>query len=68
MVKQSVVLRVPIELVGRIGQYEKLLANNGIKMNKTDLMRNFAENAITPRDSVSSFIGILNNASKKKDK
>ena len=66
MAKQSVVLRVPAELVGRIDQYEKLLAQNGIKMGRSDVMRNFAENAITPRDSVSSFIGILNNASKKK--
>lgn len=66
MVKQSVVLRVPIELVGRIDQYEKLLAQNGIRMGKTDLMRNFAENAITPKDNISTVFGVLNNASKKK--
>jgi hypothetical protein len=66
MKKQSVVLRVPIELVGRIDQYEKVLAQNGIKMGKSDIMRNFAENAITPKDNISSVFGVLNNASKKK--
>ena len=66
MVKQSVVLRVPIELVGRIDQYEKLLTQNGIRMGKSDVMRNFANEAITPRDSVGKFIGVLNEASKKR--
>jgi hypothetical protein len=66
MKKDSVVMRVPIELVGRVNQYENLLKQNGIRMGKQDVMRNFAENAITPRDSVSSFIGVLNSASKKK--
>ena len=66
MAKSSVVMRVPVELAARIAQYEKLLAQNGIRMGKTDVMRNFAENAITPRDSVSSFLGTLNKASKKR--
>ena len=66
MGKNSVVMRVPIELAGRINQYEKLLASNGIKMGKTDVMRNFAENAITPRDNIGRVFGVLDRASRKK--
>jgi len=66
MVKQSVVVRQPIELTERINNYEKILKNSGLNMNKTNVMRLFASEAITPRDSVRTFIGVLNEASKKK--
>ena len=64
--KKTEVMRVPIELVERINIYEKTLASNGIRMGKTDVMRNFAENAITPRDNLGSVIGVLDRASRKK--
>ena len=54
MDKKSSVMRVPIELVQRVNEYEKILASNGIKMTRTDAMRNFAENAVTPRDNLLS--------------
>ena len=66
MDKKSVVMRVPNEMVERINVYERTLANNGIHVNKTNAMRIFAGEAITPRDSVSSFLKTLNEASKKR--
>lgn len=66
MKKDSVVMRVPVELVGRVNQYENLLKQNGIRMGKQDVMRNFAENAVTPRDNITSVFGVLEKASKKK--
>ena len=66
MEKKSSVLRVPEELVRRINQYESTLAKNNIRMSKVDVMRNFAENAITPLDNVGTFLSVLNKASNKK--
>ena len=66
MDKKSVVMRVPRELVERINIYERTLAGNGIKMGKTDVMRNFAENAITPGDNIGRVLGVLDRASKKR--
>lgn len=66
MVKQSTTLRVPSELINRINGYEKTLASEGIKMKRIDVMRNFAENAITPRDNIGRVLGVLDRASKKK--
>jgi hypothetical protein len=66
MDKRSVVMRVPIELVQRVNIYEKTLAGNGVRMGKTDVMRNFAVNAITPNDNIVSALTTLNNASKKR--
>jgi hypothetical protein len=63
MNRGSRVIRVPNELIERMKEYEKTLS---VKMKPTDLMRNFAENAIMPRDSFSSALGRLNNASKKR--
>ena len=61
--KKSEVMRIPRELVERINIYEKCL---GIKMGKADVMRNFANEAITPRDNLASALSRLNEASKKK--
>lgn len=66
--KRSVVTRIPVELEQRISSYGSILASNGIKMGRMDLMRNFAGEAITPRDSVKTFIGVMNEASKQKKK
>lgn len=52
--KKSVVMRVPVELAIRINEYEKVLSSSGIKIGKADVMRNFANNAITPKDSLTS--------------
>lgn len=65
MVKETEVKRVPKELIVRIDQYGKLLEQSGIRMNQTDLMRNFAENAVTPKDDIKRLFGVLNKASKK---
>ena len=54
--KKSAVIRAPIELISRINEYERLLGSRGITMNKTDLMRNFAQNAFTPRDDLFSVL------------
>lgn len=61
--KKSQILRVPEELVERIRQYEKSLP---VRMGKADVMRNFANDAITPIESVGDAMQRLNNASKKK--
>ena len=66
MDKKSTVMRVPKELVERINIYEKTLAGSGIRMAKTDVMRNFAENVITPNDKIGNVLGVLNKASKKR--
>ena len=66
MTKQSSVMRVPKELIERINVYERTLANSGIRMARADVIRNFANEAITPRDNVITAIGRLNEASKKK--
>jgi hypothetical protein len=49
---KSQVLRVPVELVERINIYDKSLKSQGINVSKTDTMRRFAENSITPQESV----------------
>jgi ribosomal protein L4 len=49
---KSVVTRVPEELVRRINIYDNALKAQGINVSKTDAMRRFAENSITPQESV----------------
>ena len=67
MGNNGTVVRMPPELEHRIfNDFQKQLANNGIKMNKTDLMRNFANNVILPRDSIGKVVDVLNEASKKR--
>jgi len=66
MEKKSVVMRVPVELVGRISQYKDKLSSNGINVDRTNAMRMFAGEAITPRDNISTFLSTLNRASQKK--
>lgn len=61
--KKSEIRRVPIELVSRINEYEKLLGANGVSMNKMDVMRNFAQNAFTPKDDL---FNVLKRIDKKK--
>ena len=52
--KKTSVLRVPDELLLRIEKYKTALSKNGItNISRVDVMRNFAENAITPYDNVS---------------
>ena len=65
--KNGLVVRMPPELESVIfDRFQKQLANNGIKMNKTDLMRNFANNVILPHDDIGKVARVLNEASKKK--
>jgi len=67
MAKNGLVVRMPPELESVIfDRFQKQLANSGIRMNKTDLMRNFANNVILPRDSIGKVVDVLNEASKKK--
>lgn len=61
--KKSQILRVPDELVERIRQYEKTLP---VRMGRADVMRNFANDAITPTENVADAVRRLNNASKRK--
>ena len=49
---KSQVIRVPNELVIRLNIYDKSLKDQGINVPKTDMMRRFAENSITPQESV----------------
>ena len=48
----SLVMRVPKELIERINIYDKSLKSQGINISKTDAMRRFAENSITPTEDI----------------
>ena len=57
--QSSQVIRAPVELVNRINQYGAALEKQGVKLTGAPLMRNFAENAITPAEDVNKAFKII---------
>ena len=57
--RSSQVIRAPVELVNRINQYGQALEKQGIKLTGVPLMRNFAENSITPAEDVNKAFKVM---------